>query len=149
MITYLVKIRKKTGRIMRIINTFCIKDDRHKDYNQQGNDNVGNVSNDNTIDHQRIFLNEHQTIITCSSTMRHKSKNIVLFTDRFLKTLRMGELNRYIKSFPESRTKQLNHHILEEHHYDAAAIHVKINDLLKGTPDGSLDSICNDIFQIA
>ena len=53
----------------------------------------------------------------------------------------MGELNHHInggkvhlKSFPGSKTKQLNHHtipILEEHQHDAAAIHVGINDLLK------------------
>ena len=74
--------------------------------------------------------------------MRNKIKNIVLFTDSILKTLRMGELNRHInggkvhlKSFPGSKANQLNHHIipiLEEHQYDAAAIHVGVNNLLKG-----------------
>ena len=51
--------------------------------------------------------------------MRNKKKNIVLFTDSILKTLRMGELNRYInggkvnlKSFPGSEAKQLNHHTI-------------------------------------
>ena len=78
---------------------------------------------------------------TYSNVVRNKKKNIVLFTDSILKTLRMGELNRHInggkvhlKSFPGSKANQLNHHtipILEEHQYDAAAIHVGINDLLK------------------
>ena len=72
----------------------------------------------------------------------------------------MGELNRHInggkvhlKSFPGSKANQLNHHtipILEEHQYDAAAIHVVINDLLKGMPNNvTVDSIFNDIFEIA
>ena len=84
----------------------------------------------------------------------------MLFTDSILKTLRMGELNRHIndgkvhlKSFPGSKANQLNHHtipILEEHQYDAAAIHVGINDLLKGMPNNEcVDSICNDILEIA
>ena len=51
--------------------------------------------------------------------------------------------------------KQLNHHtipILEEHQYDTAAIHVGINDLLKGMFNNVtviVDSICNDTFEIA
>ena len=71
----------------------------------------------------------------------------------------MGELNPYIKngkvhlkSFPASKVKQLNHHtipILEQHQLDAAAIYVGTNDLLKGTPNVSADSIYNDILEIA
>ena len=71
----------------------------------------------------------------------------------------MGELNRYInggkvnlKSFPGSKANQLNHHaipILEEHQYDAAAIHVGINDLLKRMPNNvTVDSICNGILEL-
>ena len=97
---------------------------------------------------------------TNSNVVRNKKKNIVLFTDSILKTLHIGELNRHInggkvhlKSFPWSKANQLNHHtipILEEHQYDAAAIHVGINDLLKGMPNNvSVDSICNDILEIA
>ena len=84
---------------------------------------------------------------TYSNVVRNKKKNIVLFTDSILKTLRMGELNRHInggkvhlKSFPGSKANQLNHHtipLLEEHQYDAAAIHVTV------------DSICNDILEVA
>ena len=71
----------------------------------------------------------------------------------------MGELNCHIngakihlKSFPESKAKQLNYHtipILGEHQYDAAAIHVEINDLLKGMPNNvTVDSTYNDILEI-
>ena len=62
---------------------------------------------------------------TYRNAMRNRKKNIVPFTDSILKTLCMGELNRYInggkiylKSFPWSKANQLNHHtipILEEH----------------------------------
>ena len=97
---------------------------------------------------------------TNSNVVRNKKKNIVLFTDSILKTLHIGELNRHInggkvhlKSFPWSKANQLNHHtipILEEHQYDAAAIHVGINDILKGMPNNvTVDSICNDILEIA
>ena len=97
---------------------------------------------------------------TYSNVVRNKKKNIVLFTDSILKALRMGELNRHInggkvhlKSFPESKANQLNHHtipILEEHQYDTAAIHVGINYLLKGMPNNvTVDSIRNDILETA
>ena len=58
-----------------------------------------------------------------------------------------------MKSFPESKANQLNHHtipILEEHQYDTAAIHVGINYLLKGMPNNvTVDSIRNDILETA
>ena len=99
-------------------------------------------------------------ILNCAdvSDIRYTIKNSgEIITDSILKTLRMGELNRhinggkvYLKSFPGSKANQLNHNmILEEHQYDAAAIHVGINDLLKGMPDNvTVDSICNDILEI-
>ena len=114
-------------------------------------------TNKNIKDHH-----ENRTTSTYGNVVRNKKKNIVLFTDSILKTLRMGELNRYInggkvnlKSFPGSEAKQLNHHtipVLEEHQYDVAAVHVGINDLLKGMSNNvtiTVDSICNDIFEIA
>ena len=40
--------------------------------------------------------------------------------------------------------------MLEEHQYEAAAVHVGINDLLKGMPNNvTVDRICNDILEIA
>ena len=71
---------------------------------------------------------------------KKKRKKAALFTDSILKTLRMGKFNSCInganvqlKSFPGCKAKQLDHHtipILQEQYYDAAAIHVEINDLL-------------------
>ena len=71
----------------------------------------------------------------------------------------MGELNRHfkirkvhLKSFAGSKAQQLIYHtlrMLEEHLYDAAWIHVGINNLLKGTQNPSIDSICNGINYIA
>ena len=61
----------------------------------------------------------------------------------------------HLKSFLRLKAKQLNHHaipFLEEHQYDTAAIHVGINDLLKGMSNNvtvTVDNICNDIFEIA
>ena len=81
----------------------------------------------------------------------------MLFADSILRTLHVGEVNRYVKdrkvhfkSFPTSKAKQLNHHtiaILEEHQCDAAAIHVETNDLLK--KNVHCICICNDILEIA
>ena len=71
-------------------------------------------TNKNIKDHH-----ENRTTSTYGNVVRNKKKNIVLFTDSILKTLRMGELNRYInggkvnlKSFPGSEAKQLNHHTI-------------------------------------
>ena len=108
------------------------------------------------------YHHENRIKSTYSNVVRNKKNKIVLFTDSILKIIRMGELNCHVnggkvhlKSFPGSKAKQLNHHtipILEEHQYDAAAIHVGINDLLKGMSNNvtvTVDSICNDIFGIA
>ena len=75
----------------------------------------------------------------------------------------MGELNCHIngwkvhlKSFSGSKANQLNHHRIpnmEEHQYDAAAIHVEINDLPKGMSNNArmvtVENICNNILEIA
>ena len=84
---------------------------------------------------------------------------MVLFTDSILKTLSMGKLNSCInganvqlKSFPGCKAMQLDHHtvpILQEQYYDAAGIHVGINDLLNSSSKKSVDEICDDIIKIA
>lgn len=79
-------------------NTRCMKDDKDKDHNQQGNSNIGNAPNEKTTDHQKNRLNENRITSTYSGAVRHKSKNIVLFNDNILRILLMGELNRYFKS---------------------------------------------------
>ena len=71
----------------------------------------------------------------------------------------MGKLNSCIsganvqlKSFPGCKATQLDHHtipILQEQYYDAAGIHVGINDLLNSSSKKSVDEICDDIIKIA
>lgn len=78
--------------------TLCMKDDKYKAQNQQGNSNIGSAPNENTTDHQKNRLNENRITSAYSSAVRHKSKNIVLFNDNILRILHMGELNRYLKS---------------------------------------------------
>ena len=88
-----------------------------------------------------------------------KKEKVVLFTDSILKTLSMGKFNSCInganvqlKSFPGCKAMQLDHHtipILQEQYYDAAGIHVGINDLLNSSSKKSVDEICDDIIKIA
>ena len=88
-----------------------------------------------------------------------KKKKVVLFTDNILKTLSMDKFNSCIiganvqlKSFPGCKTMKLDHHtipILQQQHYDAAGIHVGINDLRNSSSKKSVDEICNDIIKIA
>ena len=60
--------------------------------------------------------------------------------------------NVQLKSFPGCKTIQLDHHtipILQGQYYDAAGIHVGINDLLNSSSKKSVDEICDDIIKIA
>ena len=96
---------------------------------------------------------------TFSNAIFRKKKKVVLFTDSILKTLSMGKFNSCInganvqlKSFPGCKAMQLDHHtipILQEQYYDAAGIHVGINDLLNSSSKKSVDEICDDINKIA
>ena len=71
----------------------------------------------------------------------------------------MGKFNSWInganvelKSFHECKAMQLDHHtipILPEQYYDAAGIHVGINDLLNSSSKKSIDKICDNIIKIA
>ena len=85
-----------------------------------GSSNVGSPPENTTV-HQRNHVNENKTTSTYSSAVRNKSKNISFFSDSILMTLRMAEL----------------------------AIHIGINDFLKGTANVSVNSICNGILKIA
>ena len=90
---------------------------------------------------------------------RKKKKKVVLFTDGILKKSSMGKFNSYIiaanvqlKSFPGCKAMQLGLHtilILQEQYYDAAGIHVGINDLLNSSSKKSVDKICDDIIKTA
>ena len=76
-----------------------------------------------------------------------------------LKSLRIKEFNKYLnggtaylKPFPGSKPKQMDHRvisILEEHQYDAAVIHVGINDLLKRRTNINISEISKHIINIA
>ena len=60
--------------------------------------------------------------------------------------------NVQLKSFPGCKAMQLNHHaipILQEQYYDAAGIHVGINNLLNSSSKKSIDEICDDTIKIA
>ena len=72
-------------------NTFCMNGDRHKDHNQQGNSNVGNIPNKNTTAHQGNHLDENRITSTYSNAVRYNSKNIVLPTTSILKTLHIAK----------------------------------------------------------
>ena len=103
-------------------------------------------------------LKAHVQIIqsTFSSAITRKRKKIVLFSDSISKNLRMGEFNSFIKKgevslkvLPGAKARQLNHHtipLLEDNTYDAAVIHVDINDLLSNVK--STNDICKDIIDI-
>ena len=93
-------------------------------------------------------------------TVSNKPKNILVLSDRMLKTLRMRKFNNHLeegiahlKAFPGSKSQQLNHHsilILQEYEYDGAIIHVGINDLIKN-PNENKDAtkITRDVIDIA
>ena len=93
-------------------------------------------SNSNAIDNnENLFQQARNTFekirTSYSNIVKQKPKNVV-FTESMLKSLRMKEFNKYLnedtahlKSFPGSKAKQMDHHvipILEEHQYDAAVI---------------------------
>ena len=68
-------------------------------------------------------------------------KNVVIFSDNIVKGLKMKQFNLhihggkvYLKAFPGAKTDQLNHYIkpsLGEYKYDAAMIHIRINNILR------------------
>ena len=84
-----------------------------------------------------------------------KKRNVVLFTDSILKTLSMRKFNSCInggnvqlRSFLGCKAMPLDHHtipILQEQYYDAAGVHVGINDLLNRSFKISINEICGDI----
>ena len=70
-----------------------------------------------------------------------KKGNIALFSDIIPRGMNIKEINRqiqgrriHVKAFPGAKSTQLNHYVtptLEEYGYDAAIIHVSINDILR------------------
>ena len=116
---------------------------------------VGN--NENLFQQTRNTFEKIET--TYSNIFKQNPKNVVIFIDSMLKSLRMEEFNKnlngdiaHLKPFPGSKTKQMDHHalpILKEHQYDAAVIHVGINDSLKSRTNINVREIAKDIIDIA
>ena len=127
-------------------------------YHKHPNFNSNAICNNENLFQQT--RNTFEKIGTSYSNMvKQKPKNVVIFTDSMLKSLRMKEFNKnlnggiaHLKPFPGSKAKQMDHHvipILEEHQYDAAVIHVGINDLLKSRTNINVSEIAEDIINIA
>ena len=106
---------------------------------------------------QETLLRKYEHLIATLSSKNQK--NVVIFADSVLKSLRVKEFNRnlngsiaHLKPFPGSKAKQMDHHsipILEEHQYDAATIHVGIDDLLKSRTNINVSKIAKDVINIA
>ena len=91
------------------------------------------------------------------NTVIHKKGNIKFFSDIIPRRMNIKETNRKIlsgriqvKAFPGAKSTQLNHYItptLEEYSYDAAIIHVRINDILRSKHDES-DKLPENIVKV-
>ena len=87
-----------------------------------------------------------------------KNSNIGLFSDSISRGMNIKESNRqiqggriHVKAFPEAKSTQLNHYVtssLEEYSYDAAIIHVGINDILRFKHYGKLDKLLGNIIKV-
>ena len=127
-------------------------------YHQHPNYNSNAIGNNENLFQQTRNTFE-KTGTSYSNIVKQKPKNVVIFTDSNLKSLRMKEFNKYLnggiahlKSFPGSKAKQMDHDvipILEEHQYDAAAIHLGINNLLKSRTNINVREIAKDTINIA
>ena len=81
----------------------------------------------------------------------------VIFSDSMVQGLKMKQFNShthggkaYLKAFPGAKADQLNHHVkpsLEE--YDAAIIHIGINDILRSKGEKEVNDIPKKIMNIA
>ena len=106
---------------------------------------VGN--NENLFQQTRNTFEKIET--SYSNIVKQNPKNVVIFTDSMLKSLRMKEFDKNLNGgianpFPGSKAKQMDHHaipILKEHQYDAAVIHVGIDDLLKSCTNINVSEI--------
>ena len=116
---------------------------------------VGN--NENLFQQTRNTFEKIET--SYSNIVKQNPKNVVIFTDSMLKSLRMKEFNKnlnggiaHLKPFPGSKAMQMDHHaipILEEHRYDTAAIPGGINDLLKSRTNINVSEIAKDNFTLS
>ena len=127
-------------------------------YHKHPNSNSNAIGNkENLFQQTRNTFEKMET--SYSNIVKQKPKNVVIFTDSMLKSLRMKEFNKYLNGgiahlnpFPRTKAKQMDHHvipILEEHQYGAAVIHVGIKDLLKNRTNINVSEIAKDIINIA
>ena len=94
-----------------------------------------------------------------SDAFKLRNKNIVFFSISIPKNLKMKDFNAavrggrvHLESFLGSKAVQLNHHLkptLQEYTYDAAIIHVGINDIVRCKNYEELEELPNDIMKIA
>ena len=87
-----------------------------------------------------------------------KMKNVVIFSDSMVKGLKMKQFNShihggkvYLKAFPDAKVDQLNHHVkttLEKYKYNAAIIHVGINDILRSKGENEVNDIPRKVMNI-
>ena len=87
----------------------------------------------------------------------HYFQYIVLFSDSIPRGMNIKEINRqiqggriHVKAFPGAKSRQLNHYVtptLEEYSYDAAIIHVGINDILRSKHYDELDKLPGNIIK--
>ena len=82
---------------------------------------------------------------TFIGTLSHKNEMLALFWHRQIQGGRI-----HFKAFPGAKSTQLNHYVtptLEEYSYDAAIIHVGINDILRSKHD-ELDKLTENIIKV-
>ena len=87
----------------------------------------------------------------------HYFQYIALYSDSIPRGTNIKEINRqiqggriHIKAFPGAKSTQLNHYVtptLEEYGYDAAIIHVGINDILESKHYDELDKLPGTIIK--
>ena len=87
-----------------------------------------------------------------------KKVDIALFSDIIARGMNIKEINRqiqgsriHVKAFPGAKSTQLNHYVTptpEEYSYDAAIIHVGINDILRSKHYDELDKLPGNIIKV-
>ena len=87
-----------------------------------------------------------------------KKGDIALFSDSIPRGMNIKEINRqiqgggiHVRASPGAKTTQLNHYVtptLEEYSYDAAMIHVSINNILRSKHYDELDKLPGNIIKL-
>ena len=87
-----------------------------------------------------------------------KKGAIALFSGSILKGINIKSINKqvkggriYIKAFLGAKSTQFNHYVLptlEEYSYDAAIIHVGINDILRSKEFSDLNDLPENVIKV-